>query len=125
MTPQLPVEDPSRSGSFGDRTAAYVWGHPLLRAALIVTLANHVAAIVLVVAGWLSAAMAGLLGLLSVLTWFFAVVLPLMNREVRSNAGVAQETYWSELVEMFGRVVLSAQTLFYTALLGYAILAVS
>ena len=121
MAPQLPVEDPSRSESFTQRTAGYVWQNPLLRGALILTLVNHAAALLLILGGALSAAMAGLLGLLSLLTWFFAVVLPLMNREVKTSAGLEPVGYWSELVEMFGRVVLTAQTLFYTAILIYTL----
>ena len=61
------------------------------------------------------------LALLSVLTWFFAVVLPMMNREVRVSVGADDSTYWGELVEMFGRVVLVAQTGLYSALLVYAL----
>ena len=120
MPPQLPADHPSKSGSFSERAAGYVWGHPLLRGALFLTLANHAAALALALFHALAAAMAGLLGLLSLLTWFFAVILPLMNREVRTNVGAAPRGYWSEVVETFGRLVLSAQTLSYSALLVYA-----
>ena len=104
-----------------DRATSYVRAHPALRWTLIVTLVNHAAAIAMVIAEQLSPAMAGLLALLSVLTWFFAVVLPMMNREVRVSVGADDSTYWGELVEMFGRVVLVAQTGLYSALLVYAL----
>ncbi|MHC4957103.1 MAG: hypothetical protein ACYTGN_01920 [Planctomycetota bacterium] len=121
MAPHFPAEDPSCSGSFAERTAAYVWGHVLLRWMLVLTLVNQVAALVIIAVGALSPAMAGLLVLLSVLTWFFAVVLPLMNREVRTNLGAPRHSYFSEVVEVFGRVVLFAQTTGCTALLIYAV----
>jgi hypothetical protein len=85
------------------------------------TLVNHLMALVFIVLRALSPAMAGLLVLLSMLTWFFAVVLPLMNRDVRTNLGAPTHSYFSELVEMFGRVVLLAQTAGCTALLIYAV----
>ncbi len=120
--PPSPVEEPSHRGSVVDRSTSYVWGHPALRVALIVTFVDHVVAIVMAIAGPLSPAMAGLLALLSVLTWFFAVVLPMMNREVRASVGADSASYWGELVEMFGRVVLVAQTALYSTLLVYALL---
>ena len=121
MSPQLPVEDPTRRGSLTDRITTYVWGNPVLRWVLIVTLADHVAAIALLLVGLVSPAIAGLLALFSGLTWFFAVVLPMMNREVRTHVGVQTGGYWSELVEMFGRVVLCLQTGLYTVMLIWAV----
>lgn len=122
MSPQFPVDDPSRSGSLVERATSYVWRNTILRWTLVVTLINHAAAVVMAIAQSISATMAGFLGLLSVLTWFFAIALPMMNREVRVNVGAAPESYWSDLVEMFGRVVLVAQTAGYSALLIYALL---
>jgi len=122
MPSQLPADDPSRGGSFAERTASYVWSYPLLRGALFLTVANHAAALILVLFRRLSPAMAGVVAFLSVLTWFFAVILPLMNREVRANIGGAPGGYWPQLVERFGRVVLSAQTLFHSVLLVYVAL---
>ncbi len=122
MPPHTSLEEPAPRGSVVNRSTSYVWGNPALRGALMVTFVDHAGAVVMVIMGLLSAAMAGLLALLSVLTWFFAVVLPMMNREVRVNVGVDSTSYWGELVEMFGRVVLVAQTGLYSALLVYALL---
>lgn len=121
MPPHLRVEEPAPRGSVVDRSTSYVWGHPALRGALIVTFVDHAGAILMTIMGLISAAMAGLLALFSVLTWFFAVLLPMMNREVRAKVGADSSSYWGELVEMFGRVVLVAQTGLYSALLVYAL----
>lgn len=122
MTPFLPVEDPSDRGSLAERTFAYVRANPLLRIMLVVTVVNHAGAVALLLLGFLGAEIAGLLIMLSVLTWFFAVALPVMNREVRLRLQGEATGYWSEVVEMFARVVLCAQTGLYTALLIMALL---
>jgi len=119
MTPY--IDDPSDRGSLVDRTVAYVRGSIVLRTLLAATAFNHVAAILMVVADRLAGEMAGLLALLSVLAWFFAVLLPVMNREVRIRLGRAGASYWGEVVEMFATVLLCAQTLLYTAILVYAV----
>lgn len=121
MSPQIPVEDPSRRDSLVDRTATYVRGNVLLRVLLIATAIDHIAAIVLVIAGRLAAGWAGFLVLMSVFAWFFAVPLPVMNRAVQADAGLeGGSTYMTELVEMFGRVVLCGLTGAYTYILVVA-----
>lgn len=120
MSPFLPVEDPSDRGSLADRTLAYVRQNPLLRITFVLTMADHAAVLVLLAVGRLKPQPAGLLVLLSVLGWFFAVALPVMNREVRHRLGVDPVGYWGEVVEMFARVVLCALTGLYTALLVLA-----
>ena len=66
--------------------------------------------------------MGGLVALLSVLSWFFAVCMPVMNRELRARMGVRVTGYWSELFEMFWRVLLCAATGFFTLVLLQAAL---
>ena len=120
MTPHLPVEGPSDRGSLVDQTVAYVRGNLLLRIAMIVTAIDYLVAIALVLTGKMAGDIAGLLALFSILSWFFAVFLPVMNRELRVQLGGARFFYWSEVVEKFFRVVLFVVTGFYTALLAYA-----
>ena len=103
-----------------DLTIAYVRANLVLRIAIVITVIDHVAAILLVLTGRMSGEAAGLLALLSVLSWFFAVCLPVMNREVRIRLGAPPVSYWSEVVEMFARIVVFVQTGLYTALLLYA-----
>ncbi|MGH7162199.1 MAG: hypothetical protein ACREID_01845 [Planctomycetota bacterium] len=122
MTPQLPLDDPSRSTSFAARVVVHVRQAPVLRLALYLTLADHVASLLLLAAGRLSGGLVAVLLLLSLFTWFFAVLLPLMNREVLARAGGARGEYFAELVEMFCRVVLCAQTAFFTYVLAVAAL---
>jgi hypothetical protein len=121
VSPFLPVEDPSDRGSLSDRSLAYVRGNAVLRVTLVLTVVDHVAVLFLLAFGKLTAQSAGLLILLSVLGWFFAVALPVMNREVRHRLGVAPVGYWGEVVEIFARVVLCALTGLYTALLVLAV----
>ena len=116
MNPQIPLDDPSANPSLSQRTALYIRASVLLQGVLVLTACNHVAVLVLLVLGITSPSMAGFLVLLSLLTWFFAVVLPVINRAVRAHAGVGQ-TELGDLVERFGRLVLFAQTGFYTYLL--------
>ncbi len=117
MNRHLPVQDPTDHGSLADQTAAYVRGHPLLRMVLALTVVNHIAAILLALSGALQTEIAGLLVLLSVMTWFFGVGLPVLNREVRHRIGAPRESYWGQVVETFARVVLCAQTGLYSAAL--------
>ena len=120
MTPHLPVEEPSDRGSLADQTVAYVRSNLLLRIALRVTAIDYLAAIALVLTGKMAGELAGLLALFSILSWFFAVCLPVMNRELRVQLGGTRFFYWSEVLEMFFRVLLFVVTGFYTALLAYA-----
>ena len=69
------------------RTALYVRRRWSLRWALILTCINHGLAVVLISLGHMNLQLGGFLGLLSVLTWFFGVALPVMNREVRIQLG--------------------------------------
>jgi hypothetical protein len=92
----------------------------VLRIALVLTVVDHLAVLVLLAVGKLTPQSAGMLVLFSVLGWFFAVALPVMNREVRLRLG-APVGYWGEVVEMFARVVLCALTGLYTALLLLAV----
>ncbi|MDH3590406.1 MAG: hypothetical protein OER88_00905, partial [Planctomycetota bacterium] len=103
-------------------SVAYVRSSVLLRWILVITVVDHVAAIAMVSFGLLHAKMAGYLALLSVLSWFFAVVLPMMNRTLRTHAGQDATGYWGELMEGFFRVVLAAQTGLYAAFLIQAAL---
>jgi hypothetical protein len=120
--PHLPLEDPSDRSSLVEQTITYVRSSPLLRAAFVVTVVDHVGAIALVALGLLHGEWAGFLALLSVLSWFFAVCMPVMNREVRARLGGERSTYWGEVFEMFFRVALCAITVLYTAfLIGSAI----
>ena len=59
----------------------------------------------------------GFMILMSTLAWVFAVGLPTMNRELRSQARTVRWAYLSGLVEMFGRVVLCAVVFIFTAAL--------
>jgi len=117
MAPHLPVEDRSERGSLVDRTVEYVRGSLVLRINLIATVAAHFAAVLLVVTDRMRGDVAGMLALLSVMSWFFAVCLPMMNREVRVRMGGSAISYWGEVVEMFGVVALCASTALYTAVL--------
>jgi len=113
--PHLPVEDPYDRGSFVDRSRHYVRASPALRIALLVTAIDHIAAIALVLVGRVAPEVAGVFALFSVLAWYFAVCMPVMNRAVRSRLGAPETGYWDEVVEMFGRVVLCFQTALYSA----------
>jgi hypothetical protein len=115
----LPVEDPYDRGSLVDRSVHYVRASPVLRIAFYVTLIDHVAAIVLVGLRWMPVEAGGAFALFSVLAWFFAVCLPVMNRTVRARLGAPATSYMGEMTEMFGRVVLSLATLLYTAIVAY------
>lgn len=107
------------SGSLVDRTSAYVRSHPLLRALLGLTLANYAASALMAARDLLTWQFAGYLVLLSLLTWFFGVGLPMMNRGIREHLGADPVGYWGGVVEIFARVVLCAQTGLHTALLVY------
>ena len=122
MSPFLPVEDPSDRGSLADQSLAYVRENPVLRVTLVLTMVDHIGVLVLLALGTLSAQSAGMLVLFSVLGWFFAVALPVMNREVRIRLGAGRVGYWGEVVEMFARVVLCALTGLYTVFLVLAVL---
>lgn len=116
---QLPVEDPYDRGSLVDRSLHYVRASPALRIALYVTAIDHVAAIALVLLRRVAPEAAGVFALFSVLAWFFAVCLPVMNRTVRVRLGAPENSYWGEVTEMFGRVVLCVQTALYTAVIVF------
>ena len=113
--PHLPVEDPYDQGSLVEQSRLYVRASLALRIALIVTAIDHVAAILLVVLGRVPVEVAGVFALFSVLAWFFAVCMPVMNRAVRRRLGAPETGYWGEVSEMFGRVVLCVATALYTA----------
>ena len=113
------MADPQLPASIADRTAAYVRANPLLRALLLLTLIDYAGSATLSACGLLNWKMAGFLVLLSLLTWFFAVIMPILNRSVRENLGASPHSYWGGVVEKFARVVLCAQTGLYTALLIY------
>jgi len=110
--------------SIVERTSAYVRGNPLLRALLFLTLADYAGSAALAALGLLNWQMAGFLVLLSMLTWFFAVLMPQMTRSVRENLGATPHSYWGGVVEKFARIVLFAQIGLYTALLVYIALGI-
>ncbi len=89
--PPLPVENPSDRGSLVDLTVAYVRANILLRVAIVITAVDHVVAILLVLTGRMAGEFAGLLALLSVLSWFFAVCLPVNNREEHVKLGATKD----------------------------------
>ncbi|MCK6458357.1 MAG: hypothetical protein L6Q95_00505 [Planctomycetes bacterium] len=121
MAPHLPVEDPYDGGSLMDRSLSYVRSSKALRIALWVTAIDHAAVLALVIAGRIERPeAAGVFALFSVLAWFFAVCMPVMNRTLRARFGEPETGYWSELVEMFGCVVLCVQTAFYTGIVAWA-----
>ncbi|HEX5138551.1 MAG TPA: hypothetical protein VFY93_16380 [Planctomycetota bacterium] len=104
-----------------DRSLSYVRSSPALRIALWVTALDHVAVIALVVGRRIEhPETAGVFALFSVLAWFFAVCMPVMNRTLRARLGAPETGYWSEVVEMFGCVVLCVQTALYTGVVAYA-----
>lgn len=122
MTPHLPVEDPYDGGSLADRSLHYVRSNPALRIALWVTAVDHIAAIVLVLVDRIKhPETAGVFALFSVLAWFFAVCMPVMNRTLRARVGVPETGYWGEVVEMFGVVVLCVQTALYTGIIAWGV----
>jgi len=115
---------PPEPARFTERTSAYVRRNPLLRALLLLTLADYAGSAMLAGTGRLNWQMAGFLVLLSLLTWVFAVAIPILNRSVRENLGANPRSYWGNVVEKFARVVLCAQTGLYTALLIYVALGI-
>jgi hypothetical protein len=115
----LPVEDPYDQGSLAERSREYVRASPALRIALIATAIDHVAAIALVAIKRVSLEIAGAFALFSVLAWFFAVCMPVMNRTVRAHLGATEAGYWNEVLEMFFRVLLCTETALYTAAVIY------
>jgi len=118
MSP-LAMPDPAGGPPLVDRITAYVFHRRSLRVSLVLSLIDHLVAVVAVIAGWADIATAGLLVLLNLLTWFFAVALPVMNREVRAGLGADARTYWSEIVERFAQVVLLGETLLYSLALAW------
>ncbi len=122
--PHAPINDPSRGDNLADRSVAYVRSSRLLRVCLGFTVVDHLVAVGLVVAGEMPISLAGFLGLMSVLSWFFAVCLPLMNRSLRTHIGRPRRTEWTEALELFFRVILALQTGLYTLLLTQTVLAV-
>jgi len=116
---QLPAEDPYDRGSLADRSLHYVRSNPALRIALVVTVIDHLGAILLVLLKRIPAETAGLFALFSVLAWFFAVCMPVMNRAVRGHLGAPETHYWGEVVEMFGRVVICVQAVLYSTVVLY------
>jgi len=111
-----------QSATLVERTTEYVGANPLLRAMLALTIADFAGSALLALIGKLSWSWAGMLVLLSLFTWFFAVMLPIMNRTVRESLGAPPESYWGGVVEKFARIVLCAQTGIYTAILVYVAL---
>ena len=122
MSPQGPVEDPSQRASLLDQVAIQIRISLLLRVLLVVTLGNCGGAVVLALTGHLSSRLAGTVLLLMGLSWFFAVGLPLMNREVRFHLSGTRGGYWTDLFEIFFRVILAATTFLCTVMLIYAAL---
>ena len=119
MSLYAPIEDPSESGSLLDRTFEQVRQNPFLRVLLVITLIDDAAAVLLafLMPGEMQPVIAGSMILMSTLAWVFAVGLPTMNRELRSQARTVRWAYLSGLVEMFGRVVLCAVVFIFTAAL--------
>ena len=105
------------SGTLVERTSAYVAGHPLLRVLVALTFLNYAGSVALAARGELTWEFAGYLAILSILTWFFGVLLPMMNRGIRERFGQDPVGYWGGVVEIFARVVLCVQTGLYSALL--------
>lgn len=108
--------------TFVDRTTAYVRGNVLLRGLALMTGLNISGGALLAFVGTLRWDMTGYLVLLTLLTWFFAVAVPVMNRAVREQAGADPKSYWGGVVEVFARVVLCAQTGMHASILIYAAL---
>lgn len=91
--------------------------HPLLRVLVGLTLLNCAATALMAAGGLLPWEAGGYLVLLSILTWFFGVTLPMMNRAVREHMGAEPVGYWGSVVELFARVVICVQTGLHTSLL--------
>ncbi len=119
MSFYAPTEDPSESGSLLDRTFEQVRQNPFLRVLLVLTLIDDAAAILLafLMPDAMQPVIAGFMILMSTLAWVFAVGLPAMNRELRSQVQAVRWAYLSALVEMFGRVILAAAVFIFTAAL--------
>ena len=119
MSLYAPIEDPSESGSLLDRTFEQVRQNPFLRVLLVLTLIDDAAAVLLafLMPGEMQPVIAGSMILMSTLAWVFAVGLPTMSRELRGQARTVRWAYLSVLVEMFGRVVLCAVVVIFTAAL--------
>jgi len=122
VSPQGPVKDPSQDAPLLEQVATQIRRSLLLRVLLVVTLGNCGGAVLLSLTGHLSSRLAGTVLLLMGLSWFFAVGLPLMNREVRFRMSGTRGGYWTDLIEIFFRVILAASTFLCTAMLIYAAL---
>lgn len=120
MTPHLPVEDPSQGTSLLDMAVGQVRQSLLLRVLLTATAIDSLGIIVLAFAHRIHFSLAGAMILFTCLAWFFAVGMPLMNREIRFQLEGRRAGYLTELLEMFFRVVLAATTLLFTAMVVYA-----
>jgi len=118
------MRDSPPGASLADRTLAYVRANMLLRILVLITAVDHVLAILLVVTGRLHGEVVGALVLFSMLSWFFAVLLPVMNRELAARSGATSALYWGDLVAVFFRIMLSVVTLLYTVVLVRAALGV-
>ena len=103
------------------RVSAYVRRYPSLSLAAVVTAVDYAVTALLALLGRLTPAFSGYLVLMSVLTWFFAVVLPMANRAVRGRLGRPEISYWGGVTETCGRLVLFGQTALYTYLLVFAL----
>jgi len=118
MTQQSPVDQPSRIATLLDRVSDGVRRSLLLRMVLVLSVANYAGAALFALAGRLPWALAGVLTALSLLTWYFGLGVPLLNREVHERLGSQRFRYWGEVVEMFGRVVLVAHAILFTGMLA-------
>ena len=96
----------------------------MLRVLVGITAVNYSGSALLAARGDLRWEFAGYLVMLSLLSWFFAVGIPMMNRAIRERFGLVPVSYWGGVVEIFARVVLCAQTGLHSAMLVYSALGI-
>ncbi|MGQ0613296.1 MAG: hypothetical protein ACT4PV_06125 [Planctomycetaceae bacterium] len=88
-----------------------------LKTAFYTTLADYAGALLLAASEAVPLGWAGLLILLSLFTWYFAVAMPVMNRAIRSRSTSQRLHYWADVVERFGLIVVCAHSVLFAGML--------
>jgi len=117
MTPSPPVPDPSPGLTFLRQATDYVRASRFLVAAFYVTLADYAGALLLAAQGSVPLGWSGLLILLSLFTWYFAVGMAVIGRAVRARSPSDRLRRWADVAERFGRVVVCAHALLFAGML--------
>ncbi len=117
MNPTPQTQDSPRNASLLERATDYVRSNWYLKTAFYTTLADYAGALLLAASGAVPLGWAGLLILLSLFTWYFAVGMPLMSRTIHSRSTSERIRYWADVVERFGLIVVCAHSVLFAGML--------